>query len=513
MAENTHGVSKWVVALLVSAGIFIALLDTTIVDIVLPRMMSELESDLYGIQWVIIAYFLGAAVSMTVVGWMAEAFGHRNTYALGVALFALTSATCGLAANLELMLAARFVQGVAEGMMLPVGALILMDAFPPEERGLALGVYGLGASFAPAIGPSLGGFITEHLTWRWVFWVNVPIGIADALLAFFILTNVKGEKVRKLDLVGLVLLATSLSSFIVFISKGQEKGWLANDFILQMFLLFVVTFVLFVLWEIFAPNPLLPKDLFTNRGVVLSLLAMAFVSMAAYGVFLMLPVYLQRLKGFTTMQAGLIMLPGSLAAAVTTMASGILSDKLRPKWVAVFFLAGMFVATWQFRTGFYIPRSATVWDNVWWGMMMGGVFTPLFLLLLASVRQEEFSDASMVMNVVRLVMGSVGTAFATNVFSNRSATFYDALASRMDLGSPWGQELLGRLGAVPDASGFVPPEALDRARALGAGVLQAMASGEAFQATWRNLALWGLAALVVVLAMKNVKAAGPTSPH
>jgi DHA2 family multidrug resistance protein len=513
MPENPHGVSKWVVALVVSAGIFIALLDTTIVDIVLPKMMSELESDLYGIQWVIIAYFLGAAVSMTVVGWLAEAFGHRNTYALGVALFALTSASCGLAATLDLMLAARFIQGVAEGMMLPVGALLLMDAFPAEERGLALGVYGLGASFAPAIGPSLGGFITEHLTWRWVFWVNVPIGIADALVAFLILSNVKGEKVRKLDVVGLALLATSLSSFIVFISKGQEKGWLGNDFILQMFLLFAVTFVLFVVWEIFAPNPLLPKDLFTHREVVLSLLAMAFVSMAAYGVFLMLPVYLQRLKGFTTLQAGLIMLPGSLAAAVTTLVSGILSDKLRPKWVGVFFLVGMFVATWQFRTGFYVPRAATVWDNVWWGLTMGGVFTPLFLLLVASIRQEEFSDASMVMNVVRLVMGSVGTAFATNVFTNRSATFYDALASRMDAGSPWGQELLLRLGAVPDASGAVPGQALLRAKAVGAGLLQALATGEAFQATWRNLALWGLLALVVVLLMRNVRASGTTAAH
>jgi len=513
MPKNTHGVSKWVVALVVSAGIFIALLDTTIVDIVLPKMMSELESDLYGIQWVIIAYFLGAAVSMTVVGWLAEAFGHRNTYALGVALFALTSASCGLAATLDLMLAARFIQGVAEGMMLPVGALLLMDAFPAEERGLALGVYGLGASFAPAIGPSLGGFITEHLTWRWVFWVNVPIGIADALVAFLILSNVKGEKVRKLDVVGLALLATSLSSFIVFISKGQEKGWLGNDFILQMFLLFAVTFVLFVVWEIFAPNPLLPKDLFTHREVVLSLLAMAFVSMAAYGVFLMLPVYLQRLKGFTTLQAGLIMLPGSLAAAVTTLVSGILSDKLRPKWVGVFFLVGMFVATWQFRTGYYVPRAATVWDNVWWGLTMGGVFTPLFLLLVASIRQEEFSDASMVMNVVRLVMGSVGTAFATNVFTNRSATFYDALASRMDAGSPWGQELLLRLGAVPDASGTVPGQALLRAKAVGAGLLQTLATGEAFQATWRNLALWGLLALVVVLLMRNVRASGTTAAH
>ncbi|MFN3413728.1 MAG: DHA2 family efflux MFS transporter permease subunit, partial [Thermoanaerobaculum sp.] len=265
------GVNKWVVAALVSAGIFIALLDTTIVDIVLPKMMATLEADLYGIQWVIIAYFMGAAVSMTIVGWMAEALGHRNTYLLGIVLFVGTSALCGVAPSLELMLVSRFVQGVAEGMMLPVGALILMDAFPPEERGLALGVYGLGASFAPAVGPSLGGFITEHLTWRWVFWVNVPIGLADALLVFLLLANVRGKKVRRLDIVGLCLLATSLMSFIVFISKGQEKGWLDSDFILRTFLVFVVTFVAFVVWEVKAAQPLFPRKLFTNANLIMSL--------------------------------------------------------------------------------------------------------------------------------------------------------------------------------------------------------------------------------------------------
>ncbi|MCX7894858.1 MAG: DHA2 family efflux MFS transporter permease subunit [Thermoanaerobaculum sp.] len=510
---NQHNApNKWLVALLVSAGIFIALLDTTIVDIVLPKMMASLEADLYGIQWVIIAYFMGAAVSMTVVGWMAEAFGHRNTYLVGLVMFVATSALCGVAPTLELMLISRFVQGVAEGMMLPVGALILMDAFPEEERGLALGVYGLGASFAPAVGPTLGGFITEHLTWRWVFWVNVPIGLTDALLVFLLLGNVRGKVVRKLDLVGLVLLATSLMSFIVFISKGQEKGWLDSDFILKAFLVFVVTFVAFIVWELKAPDPLLPRNLFTQPNVVLALVAMAFVSMAAYGVFLMLPVYLQKLKGFTTMQAGLIMLPGSLAAALTTLLAGILSDKLQPKWVGVFFLICMAVTTWQFRTGFFEPRSAAVWDNFWWGLAMGGVFTPLFLILLGSLPKEEFSDASMVMNVVRLVMGSVGTAYATNVFTNRSASFYDALAARVEVGSFAAGELVGRLGGGLPADSLVYPEAQGSLFASVQMLLQAVATGHAFQATWRHLALWSALALLVTLLARPVRRTGGAAP-
>lgn len=511
--SSSPGANKWAVAVLISAGIFIALLDTTIVDIVLPKMMATLEADLYGIQWVIIAYFMGAAVSMTMVGWLAETFGHRNTYLLGTVLFVATSAFCGVAPTLELMLASRFVQGVAEGMMLPVGALILMDAFPVEERGLALGVYGLGASFAPAVGPSLGGFITEHLTWRWVFWVNVPIGLTDALLVFLFLANVRGKAVRKLDWVGLGLLATSLMSFIVFISKGQEKGWLGSDFILNAFVLFVITLVAFVIWEVKAKDPLLPRNLFTNPNVVVGLLAMAFLSMAAYGVFLMLPVYLQRLKGFTTLQSGLIMLPGSLAAALTTLLAGILSDRLPPKWVATVFLLGMFVTTWQFRTGFFEPRAAAVWDNFWWGLAMGGVFTPIFLILLGSLPEEEFADASMITNVVRLVMGSVGTAYATNVFTNRSAGFFEALAGRIEAGSAAAGELVLRLGAAPRADGVVDPIAETKAAASVRTLLQAMASGDAFQATWRHLALFSLLALVAVLLTRAVRPSGEAPVH
>jgi DHA2 family multidrug resistance protein len=157
------GRNKWVVAAITSIGLFITLLDTTIVDIVLPKMMPTLEADLHGIQWVVIAYFIGAAVSMTMVAWLAERIGHRNCYLAGLGTFVFMSVLCGAAGSLEFMIGARLFQGVAEGLVVPVGLLILYDAFPVEQRGLAVGVFGLGGVFAPAVGPSLGGYITEHL--------------------------------------------------------------------------------------------------------------------------------------------------------------------------------------------------------------------------------------------------------------------------------------------------------------------------------------------------------------
>ncbi len=507
------GANKWLVAALVSAGIFIAFLDTTIVDITLPKMMAALEADLYGVQWVIIAYFIGAAVSMTVVGWLAEVLGHRNTYLAGLLLFVGMSALCGMAGSLPVMLGARFVQGIAEGLLIPVGWLLLADAFPAVERGLAMGIYGLGAAFAPAIGPSLGGLITEHLTWRWVFYVNVPIGLADALAVLLLLANRRGATRRRLDVVGLVLLSTALSTLVVVLSKGQEKGWLQSDFILQLTLLCLAASIGFVAWELLAREPLLPRALFARREVAVSLVGMGLISMTGYGVFLMLPVYLERLRGFTTLDAGLIMLPGSLLAAVATLLTGAVSDRLPPKWIAFAFLVATAWATWVFRTGFYDPRSAVVLDNLVWGFALGGTFTPVAYLLFVTLEEHEFADGSMVINVVRLVAGSVGTAYSTNVLTNRSAAFYDALAGRLDWGTHAGRAMAAALADLfgGAAGGYDNPDATHAALEVGRSLIQAIATGEAFHAAFRHLALFALAGAAVVLFARSrrPRAGGP----
>ena len=509
MGEGPTAPNKWLVAALVWAGIFIAFLDTTIVDITLPKMMSTLEADLYGIQWVIIAYFMGAAVSMTVVGWLAETVGHRNTYLTGMALFVAMSALCGVAWSLPVMLGARFVQGIAEGMLLPVGWLLLSDAFPAAERGLAMGVYGLGAAFAPAIGPSLGGLITEHLSWRWIFYVNLPIGLIDAVLVAALLANRRGARPRRLDLVGVLLLSVALSSLVVFLGKGQERGWLRSDLILALVVVFAVTMTGFVAWEIWARNPLLPRTLFMRREVVIALASIALMSMTTYGVYLLLPVYLERLRGFTTLDAGLIMLPGSLAAAVATLAGGALSDKLRPKWVGLAFLVLATWATWSFRTGFYDPRAAIVADNLIWGCVIAGGFTPVAYLLFAALADEEFAHGSMLFNVLRLVAGSVGTAYATNLVTNRSAAFYDGLAARIEWGSHAGREITATLGSALASGGdaaLFNPDAQAVGLSVGRTVIQAIATGEAFRATFRHLAMPTLAAAALLLLVRNLRA-------
>ncbi len=511
-----QGSNKWVVACLVTAGMFVAFLDTTIVDITLPKMMSTLEADMYDAQWIIIAYFMGAAVAMTLVGWIAESLGHRDTYLAGLLLFVAMSATCGAASSLEAMLLSRFLQGVGEGLLIPVGWLLLSDSFPPQERGLAMGIYGLGAAFAPAIGPSMGGLITEHLSWRWIFYVNVPIGLLDAILVIWLLQNTRRSPRVPLDGIGVLMLSVALSSLVIFVSKGQEKGWLQSDFILLMVMVFAVSFSGFLLWEILSPGPLIPRAVFLNKEVPLALVALGLNSMVAYGVYLLLPVYLQRLKGYTTLDSGLIMLPGSVASALATLLGGAMADRFRPKIVAMAFLLGGAWATWAFRMGYFDPRSAIVWDNLVWGFAISGAFAPLSYLVFASLREDEFSHGSMIINVTRLVAGSIGTAVSTNLLTARQNAFYDAIASRMDWGSRAGGEFLASLGSWlggMERGAWFDPDTTHMGLETAKRLIQAVAGGEAFMATYRHLALLMLLAAGAVILAKNLKAQGRGPAH
>ena len=508
---------KWSIATAVTAGMFIAFLDTTIVDITLPKMMSALEADMYDAQWIIISYLLGAAVAMTLVSWLAEYVGHRDTYLTGLILFVMTSALCGSASSLEAMLSFRFLQGVAEGMLIPVGWLLLSEAFPPEERGLAMGVYGLGAAFAPAVGPSLGGLITEHLSWRWIFYVNVPIGLLDAIFMIWLVSNRRGPQVPKLDKVGVVLLSVALSSLVIFLSKGQEKGWLNSDFILIMIMVFAWSFSAFLFWELLSKDPLIPREVFLQREVPLGLLALGLNSMVAYGVFLLLPVFLQRLKGFTTLDAGLIMLPGSLASAVSTLLGGALADRLRPKIVAVGFLLGGAWATWVFRTDYFDPKSQVVWDNLMWGFAISGAFAPVSYMIFAVLKEEHYSHGTMLINVTRLVAGSIGTALSTNLLTSRQNSFYDAISWRMDWGSESGIGLLSSMeplaGLSREGEHFLNQDSLHLTLEVARRLIYSVASGEAFMATYKHLALWLLGGAIALLFARHVKARGRALVH
>ncbi|NOZ77740.1 MAG: DHA2 family efflux MFS transporter permease subunit [Acidobacteria bacterium] len=512
-SRTAVGPNKWIVAALVSMGIFITLLDTTIVDIVLPHMMASLDADIYGIQWVVIIYFLGSAISMTAAGWVAEVLGHRNTFLAGVVLFISMSAMAGSAPSLAVMLTARFFQGVAEGIIIPVALVILYESFPPEEQGLAMGLFGMSASFAPALGPTIGGLITQHLEWRWVFFINVPIGILTIVAVWWLFRNTRAaERPPRFDFIGFALLATAFAALIVFTGKGQEKGWLSSDFIFHMLLLFIVATVAAVLWFALARNPLFPRRILASRPFRLGLLSMVLLSINAYGFFLLLPVFLEKIHGYTTLQAGLIMFPGAMISGFVTLGAGALADRISPKWIAAFFLLATAVASWYFHTDINVSRGQLVLDFVFFGAAMGAVFAPVTLISLGTLEERDIPDGSTLVNVVRLIAGSVGSAFATAILSMREDAFYEGMTANLTQGGARGAELMARMKELTGGVGHVfNPDAWHVFLATAHGLMLRRAASYAFHAAYGYLGLFSIAAAVAILLVraKVRKIAGP----
>lgn len=498
---------KWVTGILVSVGIFVALLDTTIVDIVLPKMMASLETDLYGIQWVVIIYFVGAAVAMTAASWVARRIGELRTYLLGLGVFVTASAFCGAAWNLPVMLASRFIQGLGEGLLVPVGLIILFDAFPPEEHGTAMGLYGLSGSFSPALGPTLGGLITEHLNWRWVFYVNLPIGVLDVVLILFLVRGFNRKTRDAFDAMGFALISTALAALIVLLAKGQELGWLNSDMIVFLLVLTIVAGGAAVIRMLLARHPLFPRRIFSERLMRLAVYGMVLLSINAYGFFLLLPVFLQRLRGLTTLQAGLILLPGSILTALSTLASGLLCDRFDPRKVGFFFLAATAVASFTFTTDPNTPIHKLVTDYMWWGAAVGGTFAPVTLLALMPLKEHEVGDGSTLVNVARLVAGSIGTAFSTSLLSARTDEYMAATRHFLEPSRPAMGKVLNMLAG--QANGHWDPVAVGKAAYVGQLLVRRETTSWAFQAVYQALGVVMMAGALVLLFALLVKSDGP----
>ncbi|MCX8042761.1 MAG: DHA2 family efflux MFS transporter permease subunit [Desulfobacterota bacterium] len=447
-SKNNQSGSKWIAAGIVMIGIFITLLDGTIVDVVLPKMMASLNTDTYGVQWVIIAYLIAAAIAMTSVDWLGSVLGHRYTYLVGLVIFTFFSALCGQASDIGFMVFSRFCQGLGEGIVVPIGMTILCEAFPEEERGMALGVYGLGASCAPALGPTLGGIITEHLSWRWIFYVNLPIGLFGIFLTLVVLweTGDRSLQPKRFDLPGFFTMAIAFGSFITFLSKGQEKGWLQSDFILALIIIFCVSLPLFIWIELTTEYPLFDLRIFRYRNFTLSMLCMFAMSAAIYGIFMMIPLYLERFRQFTTLTTGLTMLPGSIMAGVGVFIAGYLSDKYDPQklflYSSVFmFLTGLLLSSIDMDT----ERTTIVVLFMLWNIPLAFNFPPIQAIGFSGVPDDKISLVSCGQNASRLLAGSVGTAIAVTILERRADLFFETFGRHVSYDNIVAMNTLGSL--------------------------------------------------------------------
>jgi DHA2 family multidrug resistance protein len=403
---------KWWVTWTIMVGAFLFALDTTIVNIAIPKIMTSISADLNQIQWVLIIYMIGMAVVMPTTGWLSDFFGHKWLYTGSLVVFTLSSALCGMAWSPNSLIFFRFLQGLGAGAIAPTAMAIIFHLFPPQQRGLGMGIYSLGWTFGPILGPTLGGYLTDTISWRAIFYINLPLGIIGVVMAVTIMSaDLSDRRSRRLDLLGLVTMATGVVSLLMALSQGNREGW-DSHYIVWLFIIASVSLALFVLIELWVREPLVNLRLYRNTTYASATLVGGLLGFAMFGSNLLLPLFLEDFLEHTALQAAFLMLPGVALTGVFSPLVGKWSDQFNPR---IFLVLGFLLAAastyWFACMGLQTEQRTLVWALIV-RAGLGFVFPPLLNLGLRSLAREEISAASGLLNITRQITGMGGIALA-----------------------------------------------------------------------------------------------------
>lgn len=506
---------KWLVVIAVIFGIFTSVLDSTIVNIAISKLQTVFGASLDRIQWVSTGYTLALTVSIPIFSYLADRFGIKRIYLISSGLFVLASALCGLAWSLESLVFARILQGLGGGALMPLATAQIYAEFPPAERGRAAATLGVPVLLAPALGPTIGGFIIEYADWRLIFYLNVPIGIVGVLVGMFILRERRSPIIRQLDVPGLILSTLGFASLVYGIAEAGAKGW--DSLTVTGFMGFgLLCIVLLVLVELGTPTPLLDLKLFGDWNFVFGNLLTWTLQIGLFGALFLLPIFLQSLRGLTPVQAALVLMPSALLTAVMLPIGGILVDRLGAKPVII--VGAISLALTSYALSKLTLQTSFLTLQFWLiGRTVALSFTlqPAQVVTLYNVPREALARATALLNLLRQVVVAFGTALLSTYVQNQTPVHYAHLAERVTLGSPTGL-IIGRLAALYQGRGLDALHAQAAAlRLIGLQVrLQAtmLAFRDAFLLTAVIVTCGGLLALLLRPAQRRAGLAPKPEP-
>ncbi|HEY8090315.1 MAG TPA: DHA2 family efflux MFS transporter permease subunit [Polyangiaceae bacterium] len=432
----TGGRNPWAIALVVTMATFMEILDSSIANVSLPHIAGNLSVSQDESTWVLTSYLVSNAVVLPISGWISSRMGRKRFYMTCVALFTLSSFLCGMAPTLGSLIFFRVLQGVGGGGLGPSEQAILVDTFPPAKRGMAMAVYGMAVVLAPAIGPTLGGFITDNFNWRWVFFINVPVGALSLFLTNRVVTDpphlrTAKEKTGGIDWVGLGLIATGLGCLEVVLDKGQEEDWFHSSFILGFTIVAAVTLVSFVAWEWNHDNPIVDLKMFKRRSFATANVMMLMLGIALFGSTVLLPQYMQVLMGYTAQQSGMALSPGGLVVIGLLPLVGILVSKVDTRYLAAFGFAVLSGSLFYMtrRLDIRMDFATAVELRAIQSVGMAFLFVPIQSISYAGVPPQKNNQVSGIMNLSRNMGGDIGIAFVTTLIVRR-AQMHQANLSR-----------------------------------------------------------------------------------
>jgi DHA2 family multidrug resistance protein len=469
--HHEHESYRWWVLANVMIGTFMAVLDATIVNVGLPKIMAAFGVDVDKIEWVMTAYLLVFAVMLPTSGWVADHWGYKRTYVGALVVFTTGSFLCGLSWDENVLIVFRIIQGIGAGFLMPVGMAIVTREFPPEKRGVALGFWSISAAASVSLGPLIGGYLIDHLDWQAIFDVNVPVGILGIFATMVIQREYKTEHARSFDAVGFFSMSIFLSFLLLALSDGNAAwntgGW-TSPLIVSSVAIAIVALVVFLITELTVRHPLIDLGLFKDFNFALSNFVLFVFGLGMFGSTFLLPLYLQNSLGYTAFQAGSVFLPVGILQGLLSPVAGIISDRVNPKIPAVIGIALLALSLYlnaflslasehdQIMIALYIR-----------GVAMGLVFTPLSTMALMGISRQKMAQASGLFNVIRQVGGSFGVAIIGTMLTRRVIYHGAMYGQAIDAASPAFKKVsMGLLHHAQTVMGGTAAEAAIRAKAL-----------------------------------------------
>jgi len=520
MSKSRSGspVNPWIITISVMLATFMEVLDTTVVNVSIPHISGNLSATYEEGTWVVTSYLVANAIILPMSGWLASYFGRRRMLLVCVAGFSIASLLCGAASSLTQLILFRILQGLAGGGLQPLSQAILFETFPKEKHGQAMAAYGLGIIVAPIVGPTLGGWITDNYTWRWIFYLNIPVGIFSLLMMARFIHDppyIQRKRDTGVDLWGIGLLALGLGSLQILLDTGQRKDWLGSrDIRIEAFCC-IAGLLAFVIREMMVEHPIVDLRALKDRSFAIGVLLMSAVGFCLYASLVLLPQYLETLLSYPSMQAGLALSPRGLGSFALTFIVGAIAARVDVRKLLV---AGFLVGAGTMFMLSGLNLNAGYWDIFWPQVLQGGamacMFIPLAAAAMSHVPREKMGNATSIFNLMRNIGGSVGIAMMTTLLARRQQFHQSRLIEHIRTGQPQASALLHQFTQFFILKGSDPVTASHQAYGAMFMQLQQHAAMLSFVEAFKIMGLVFLAMIPLVTLLKDPKKHGaPKKPE
>ena len=508
--QANGGINPWLIAVSVMLATFMEVLDTSIAAVALPNIAGSLSASTDEATWVLTSYLVANAIVLPASGWLSLRFGRKRFLITCIVIFTVASFACGAATSLPMILIARAIQGAGGGALQPMAQSILLESFPPAKRGQAMAVFALGVVVAPVLGPTLGGYLTDTYSWRWAFYINIPIG----MLAIFMISRfvVDPEYIRQakpgaLDTWGLGLLAVWVGTLQIILDKGQEDDWFGAVWIRWATVILLGAFVAFLVREFRHSKPLVDLRVFRHRNFTLGCIIIGLFGALIYGLVTLLPLFYQTLLGYTAFAAGWAVSPRGVGAIFAMPVIGVLTSKIDNRYLIAlgFFLFGI-SSLWFGHINLGISQWTLLWPIIISGFGSGCVFVPLSTTAMAGLPNQEIGNASGLYNLLRNIGGGIGISLVNTLLSRHEQAHRNEMLRHFTSGNPEFAARVQATSAYLRGIGLAPNVASDRAYAILSGSLSQQSALWAYVDDFRYMAFACFACIPIVFMLRKAMA-------